>query len=177
MWRPVLKRTLLQLCTHTQKIPQHTHTHTHTNDYVCDNVLTSQSFPSLRPGHQGIWLVNSAVLTSGLSPPGQQQDRSIAANCEIDGLQAVCVAELIEFPHQTPVVWTGACHNMCTHTHTHSHTPSPPPSPVSVFELTAALLLLFISQQQMRHQSTCSLFFLSIFIFSWLRFSRCLTSC
>lgn len=85
------------------------------------------------------------MLTSSLSLPGHRRDRSIAENCEIDGLQAVCVAELIEFPHQTPVVWTGACHN--------THTLVPPPGPVSVFELTAALLLLFISQQQMRRQS------------------------
>lgn len=150
------------------------HIHTYTNNYTCDYVLTSWSFSSLWPGHPGVWLVNWAMLTGGLSPPDQRQDGSIAANCEIDGLQAVCVAELIEFPHQTPVVWTGACHNMYTHTHTHN-----PPSPVSVFELTAALLLLFISRQQMRHQScllcTVPLFFL--FHFSSLCFRRCLTSC
>lgn len=52
--------------------------------------------------------------------PGQQQDGSIAASCEIDGLQAVCVAGLIEFPPQTPVVWTGACHSPHTHSHSHS---------------------------------------------------------
>lgn len=75
--------------------------------------------------------------------PCQQQDGSIAASCEIDGLQAVCVAGLIEFAPQTPVVWTGACHSPHTHSHTH------PPGPVSVSELTAALLLLLlISQQQ-----------------------------
>lgn len=40
---------------------------------------------------------------------------SITANCEIDGLQAVCVAELIEFPHQTP--GSGPEH-VTIHTHT-----------------------------------------------------------
>lgn len=81
---------------------------------------------------------------------GQWRGRSIAVNCEIDGLQAVCAAELIEFPHQTPAVWTGAWHNIHTDTlclshtdkHTHTHTLTPP-CPVSVFELTAALLYSF----------------------------------
>lgn len=49
-------------------------------------------------------------------PPGQQQHASTAVNCEIVGLQAVCAAELIEFPHRTPMVWTEACHNMQTNT-------------------------------------------------------------
>lgn len=132
--------------------PQTMHLHTYTQVFYHPAV-----FWSPKPGDAGFWLVNWAMLTSSLSLPGHRQDRSIAENCEIDGLQAVCVAKLIEFPHQTPVVWTGACHN--------THTPLPPPGPVSVFELTAALLLLFTSQQQVGRQSylLCALSFLFLF--------------
>lgn len=135
------------------------HIHTYTNNYTCDYVLTSWSFSSLQPGHPGVWLVNWAVLTSRLSLPDQQQDGSIAVNCEIDGLQAVCVAELIEFPHQTPAVWTWACHNM--HTYTHS------PHQVLCLYLNWQLPYYYFSYLSNRWgiSLTCSALFLSSFCF------------
>lgn len=147
------------------------HIHTYTNDYV----LTSRSF--FVSAARSDW----AVLTGGLSPPAQRQDGSIAANCEIDGLQAVCVVELIEFPHQTPVVWTGACHN----THTHTDWPRHPHQVLCLY-LNWQLPYYYFSYLSNRWgiSLTCSALSLSLFRslfflfhFFSLCFRRCLTSC
>lgn len=77
------------------------------------------------------------------SPPAwPATNRSIPAPRDIDGLRALCGAKLIEFPHQTPVVWSGLVWSGLEHvTRPRAHLHTFARRPACVSELTAALLL------------------------------------